>query len=263
MSDGYSEIQSAQCPIKLQKVENVKFSGEVRDFATFKYKFETIVVPNRPLYDIGLRLQEAVPTKHKHLVERFKLEQWQDMMSELEKNFGGSRQIVTSVLNEIDRMKIPSRDQQFVENIEKIRKIKRDLEAVNMSSVLEQESIIIKLENLLTDKIKDMWLVKAGEKGLLKQDTSSATRFNGFMDFLNDCKDMADWTITSNEALPTNARTKYSFVSSTLSTSSQENSKPGLSNKDSRFPCLACSADGCTDEQVVWSRCLAKFWSQK
>ena len=97
-----------------------------------------------------------------------------EMMDELDKNFGGSRQIVTSVLNEIDNMKIPTKDEQFIENIEKIQKIKRDLEAVKLSSVLEQESILIKLENLLTDKIKDMWLLKAEDKGLLKKNTPSA-----------------------------------------------------------------------------------------
>ena len=197
-------VPTSLCPIKLQKIDNVKFNGESRDFATFKHKFETIVVPNRPDHDIGLRLQDAVPSKHKHLVERFKLDQWKEMLDELDKNFGGSRQIVTSVLNEIDHMRVPTRDQEFIENIEKIKKIERDLQAVNLSNVLEQESILMKLENLLTDKIKDMWLLKAEDKGLLKKNTPSADRCKGFLEFLEGCKNMADWTIASNEALPAN-----------------------------------------------------------
>ena len=169
-------------------------------------------------------------------------------MDELHKRFGGSRQIVTSVLNEIDNMKIPTKDEQFIENIEKIQKIKRDLEAVKLSSVLEQESILIKLENLLTDKIKDMWLLKAEDKGLLKKNTPSADRCKGFLEFLEGCKDMADWTIASNEALPSNIKSKYSFVTTTLSTSSHMPADRTFAKNNSKFPCLACGANGCTDE---------------
>ena len=94
-----SSVPDSMCPIKLQKVDNIRFNGESRDFATFKYKFETIVVPNRPAHDIGLRLQDAVPDKHRHLVERFKLDQWKDMMNELDKNFRGSNQSILFIPN--------------------------------------------------------------------------------------------------------------------------------------------------------------------
>ena len=163
----------------------------------------------------------------------------------------GSRQIVSSILSEIDNMKVPTKDQQFIDNIEKINKIKRDIEAVELSSVLEQESILIKLENLLTNKVKDMWLLKAEDKGLLKKSTSSADRCKGFLEFLDGCKDMADWTIASNDALPASAKTKYSFVTTTLSTSLHDSSERSIAKKNTFFPCLACSADGCTDEEAT------------
>ena len=47
-----SNSTSASNAIKLAKAENVTFSGDPRDFATFKKDFETIVVPNRPPYEI-------------------------------------------------------------------------------------------------------------------------------------------------------------------------------------------------------------------
>ena len=75
----FSQLASA-CPIKLAKVENIDFSGEYRDFANFKRKFETIVVPNRDPADIGLRLRQALPTKHAHLIDNFEPSQWSEMM---------------------------------------------------------------------------------------------------------------------------------------------------------------------------------------
>ena len=62
---------------------------------------------------------------------------------------------------------------------------------------------------------------------------------------------MADWTITSNEALPSNAKTKYSFVTTTLSANLREPVDRSQNNKNAKYPCLACSADGCTDEKVT------------
>ena len=41
-------------PIKLEKPSPIKFSGQPRDFASFRRKFESIVIPNRAAADIGL-----------------------------------------------------------------------------------------------------------------------------------------------------------------------------------------------------------------
>ena len=44
-------------PIKLNKPDPIKFSGQPRDFATFRRDFEAIIVPNRSAADIGLYLK--------------------------------------------------------------------------------------------------------------------------------------------------------------------------------------------------------------
>ena len=62
---------------------------------------------------------------------------------------------------------------------------------------------------------------------------------------------MADWTIASNDALPASAKTKYSFVTTTLSTSSRDSVERPVVKKNSVYPCIACSADGCTDEAAT------------
>ena len=44
-------------PLKLQKPDSIKFSGGLRDIASFKENFESIVVLNRSAVDIGLCLK--------------------------------------------------------------------------------------------------------------------------------------------------------------------------------------------------------------
>ena len=48
---------AAPSPIKLEKASAISFSGEHRDFATFLRDFRTIVIPDRPDTEIGLRLR--------------------------------------------------------------------------------------------------------------------------------------------------------------------------------------------------------------
>ena len=56
MNDSGVTVREARdAPIKLEKTENLKFSGKSRDFAQFKSDFNDIVVPNRPDYEIGVR----------------------------------------------------------------------------------------------------------------------------------------------------------------------------------------------------------------
>ena len=74
------------------------------------------------------------------------------MMAELEKKFGGSRQIVTSVLKQLEKMKVPIKDEQLRDLIEELQKIERDMKEVDMVSSLAQKLILLKYENLLPDK---------------------------------------------------------------------------------------------------------------
>ena len=253
------------CPIKLEKAQSITFSGDARDFATFKRKFEEIIVPNRDKNEVSLRLEQAIPQKHRHLIERFKLGDWKGMMDALDDRFGGSRKIVTSILLEIDKMKVPHKDEQFIENVEKIKKMENDLEAVGLKETLEQETILMKLENLLPENVNQKWLTYAEDNDLLLKRSSTSERYKGFIKFLDKCYRQADWQITKNESLPAHVKTKYSFVSSSqFSQSFLINSKAEDldDSEDSveknhvqkilpKNPCLVCSQDGCTDEAAT------------
>ena len=73
----FKETESTT-PIKLNKPDPLKFSGQPRDFASFKKKFETIVVPNRSAVDIGVHLFQAIPTKHQHLVANVEIDNYKE-----------------------------------------------------------------------------------------------------------------------------------------------------------------------------------------
>ena len=84
-----SEVtKSTPAAVKLEKIEAFKFSGEYRDWASFKRKFTNIVIPNRDPQDIGLRLLQAIPHKHQHLIDNIDPGEHVKMMTELEKKFG-------------------------------------------------------------------------------------------------------------------------------------------------------------------------------
>ena len=67
-------------PLKLAKPDPIKFSGNPRDFASFKENFESIVVPNRSAADVGLYLKQAVPEKHKHLIKNIRPVDYKEMV---------------------------------------------------------------------------------------------------------------------------------------------------------------------------------------
>ena len=104
---------------KLAKVESIKFSGEYRDFAHFKKTFQTIVYPNRDPVEIGLRLLEAVPEKHRHLIDNINPEKYTEIMSKLEERVGRAWHIVSSCTNEIAGLSKPKSDEEYILFVEK------------------------------------------------------------------------------------------------------------------------------------------------
>ena len=108
--------------IKLGKAEQIMFTGNSRDFAAFKKDFQTIVVPNRAAVDTGYRLRQAIPQKHQHLIANVDVADYKKMLEILSKKFGTKRQVIDSIVNEIEKTKPIDRDNKFVEFVEKVEK---------------------------------------------------------------------------------------------------------------------------------------------
>ena len=125
-----ASMSSSTVAIKLAKAENITFSGDPRDFATFKKDFEAIVMPNRPDYEVGVRLRQAIPSRYKHLISNIDLADHAKMMDVLAGKFGTARQIVMHIMSDFENLKVPSDDKEFVTFVEKIEKADRDLTSV-------------------------------------------------------------------------------------------------------------------------------------
>ena len=234
-----SSSGSASTAIKLAKADNVTFSGDSRDFATFKKDFETIVVPNRPPYEIGVRLRQAVPDKYKHLLANIELHDHVQMMDKLAAKFGTARQIVMNIMADLEKLKTPSDDKQFVSFVEKIEKAHRDLVSVNHLGEIMTNPTMCKIEEKFPDLIKNEWL-----KVILEEDLKNKTskdKYEVMMDFLDKYKQMAEYQISSTET--SKSSTKYCFVTGKTFHASL---------KPVQFdPCLACNVDGATDLEAT------------
>ena len=235
-----SSPNTNNCPIKLSKIDNIDFSGEYRDFATFKKTFVQLVVSNRKVDDpeIGVRLVKAMPAKHKHLIENLDYSDYVGMMKILTEKFGKSQHIIGFCMKDIDKIKTPIDDESFIKFVESIEKVEKDLASVSLEDRLDHELMLTKIESRLPEKVKFRWREVKAEA----QDDKS---FKDLLDFLKKYKNMAEEEITSDKISPTSSKTKTSIVTGkTFTVSSIEKQKPEK-NRPSKL-CLACN-DGSTN----------------
>ena len=151
--------------MKLEKVESVKFDGEYRNYASFVRRFKLVVYPDRAASDIGVRLQQALPARFKHLLENHDLDDYEGMLETLDKKFGKHKHIVSSCVSEIELMKKPNSDETYITMVEKLEKIQTDLKAIDVGSKLDHEEIIGKIEERLPDKVRMKWSSTALSSG--------------------------------------------------------------------------------------------------
>ena len=181
-------------PIKLNKPDPIKFSGQPRDFATFRRDFEAIIVPNRAAVDIGLYLKQAVPPKDVHLLANVDLENHKEMMSILASKYGCTRRVVDSIIVDIDKLKVVATDKLFIEFVEKIERIHRDVKTLKLIDEIANATVISKLEAKLPVIIYKDWsdLVVEGDF----DEKSSKEKFESFMAFLSKKKKVVEYQLS-------------------------------------------------------------------
>ena len=63
LSSETSHAVARALPLKVEKPEAVKFSGNSRDFASFRRDCMAIIVPNRGDAEIGLHFKQGIPNQ--------------------------------------------------------------------------------------------------------------------------------------------------------------------------------------------------------
>ena len=247
---------SKASPIKLNKPDPIKFSGQPKDFATFKRDFEVIIVPNRSAADVGLYLKQAIPAKDLHLLANVDLEKHGDMMDILAQEFGTTRQVVDSVITEIEKLKLVTTDRMFIDFVEKLERIHRDLTTVKMIEEVANATVIGKLESKLPVVVNQEWtravIKEKYDKKLSKE------KYEYFMKFLAEQKEMVKYHMSdARSSVGHKTQTQTSFVTGL---SSKVNIKPDYNRSASASkpsepkyvmkPCIACD-DGATNIESI------------
>ena len=170
-----------------------------------------IVVPNRSQTEVGLRLRQAVPKEHRHLLDNIALEAYTQMFVVLNEEFGTADRVVNSILGEIKRLKAPGDDKAFVAFVEKIEHAARDLEAVNLLAEIVNQPTIADITEKFTDMIKYGWHEVLENKNLLTK--CSKTIYTEMMAFLQRKKRTAQHNISQGELSA--SKNRYCAVSYT------------------------------------------------
>ena len=224
-------------PIKI-KLPAVKFSGLPRDFASFKKEFQEIVIPGRLDTEIGALLRDAVPEKHKHLLRNLDLNNHAEAMDILQQEFGKPEHVMSWVVGELSRLKPATTDKLFVEFVDKVERICRDLEAVGMKKDMMNARMISDIVSKLPPVIAQKWAEYKVKNKV--GDQSSEKHFEEMYDFMQEYKKVTKNLNPEHQSANPIASTRFCFVTGQTHLAQQPPPQP-----ISRKSCLVC--DGSTN----------------
>ena len=253
--------------IKMNKIECPKFSGYPRDYAQFKKEFEAVVaVPGRQDNEVGVQLRNAVPRRFVHLVNNFELADWKGMLKALTAEFGASYLVVDDVVAQIERIKPVVNDKSFLDFVEKLEKIQRDLKALDLIEEIANSAMIGKLEAKLPHLVYRDW-----SKDVIATDLNnkpSKLKFEKLMEFLTLTKRQVKYSgADARQSSGNTARTQTNtcFVTGTTYVADSKTSVVPRGEQDKSVnlkPCLICSSDGATNlESSLHPMSTCQVWS--
>ena len=260
--------------VKFKKISPPKFSGLYRDFPKFKRNFNSIVaVEGRSDIEIGATLKESIPKKHEHLIDNLPVENHQEMMKILTKKFGSSRFIVDEIVSQIRGMKPVTTDRMFIEFVETIDRIHRDLVELDMEAEIATTNMVTEIERKLPNSIRIKWSDEFMEEDV---ERSSKEMFDAFMKFLLKTQRKVEFhsldTKQSQGQNQNKSFTNNSYVCGTAAGQGGGGNRQagygGINNNNKNkpikpfFPCLACNVDGVTNlESTTHSMDTCDIWN--
>ena len=196
-------------PIKI-KLLAVKFSGLPRDFASFKKEFQEIVIPGRLDTEIGALLRDAVPEKHKHLLRNLDLSNHTGAMDIFQQEFGKPEDVMSWVVGELNGLKPDTSDKLFMEFVDKVERICRDLEAVDMKKDLMNARMISDIVSKLPPVIAQKWAEYKVKNKV--GDQSSEKHFEEMYEFMQEYKKVTKNLNPEHQSANPIASTRLCFV---------------------------------------------------
>ena len=168
------------------------FSGEIRDFPPFIGHFKAVIKANNTHpADAAYFLKEAVPRQFDSIFDDVDFLNYDDMMSAVTKNFGSKSVLTTDALNQIEKMEVIQSDEEFLEFVGKLERIKFNMSTIDCLEEISNFTVIGKLENMLPSNISQRWVETVIDEKLTNK--SSKEMFTRLMSFLDTSKEMVKY----------------------------------------------------------------------
>ena len=185
-----------------------------------------VIVPGRSNPEIGALLREGLNTKEKNLLRNNDMAEYMEALDILQNEYGKPALVINDVNADLNKLKPitgEKADQSFLDFVEKVENICRDMETVGRSGDLKNGHMINVLVSKLPVKIAQDW---ANARQKKKMDTMvSEDIFRELMEFLKSEKEVTKGLLHMQETSNDKPRTRSSYVTGQTFTVSQKLSK--------------------------------------
>ena len=262
-------VSTKSTPIKV-RLNTPKFSGRSRDFAIYKMEFMDVIVPGRSDPEIGALLREGLNTKEKNLLRNNDMADYREALDILQNEYGKPEMVISDVNADLNKLKPPigeKADQGFINFVEKIENICRDMETVSRSGDLKNGHMIDILVRKLPAKVAQDW-VEHKQKEKLGSMVSEDI-FRELMDFLKAKKEVTKELLHKQESSVDKSKTHSSYVTGQSFTIQQQRASPRYpKNGDKRFGhaeplCVACKGSKNPQDAKHWTTECEKWKNLK
>lgn len=150
--------KSGNKKVKLKPFDPPRFTGNVRDWPTFKKTFDKLVVPQYGTEPYALL--QCLESEAKELVRGVE-DDFSAMMSRLEEEYSHTGRILESILGDIRKLKpIPEgANKSMIEAVNTIERCWLDLKKLNLESELSNNTNLVMIEKLLPPNLKREWII--------------------------------------------------------------------------------------------------------
>ena len=167
--------------LKMDRIQTPKYTGKAEDFASWKERFCALVPHGRDQAEVSVLLEQAIPEGKRYLL-RGCGQDYNKMLDVLQKELAPTRDVVNAVNLQLSKLKriTPDEkesDRKFVQMVEIIEKIVRDLQGIDRLSAIAYCNTIQDMERKLPHLVKTDWYKLKRNENL--EDSTSFLKFWG------------------------------------------------------------------------------------
>ena len=260
-------VSNKSTPIKV-RLNTPKFSGKSRDFAIYKKEFMDVIVPGRSDPEIGALLREGLNTKEKNLLRNNDMADYGEALDILQNEYGKPEMVISDVNADLNKLKPPigeKADQGFINFVEKVENICRDMETVSRAGDLKNGHMIDVLVRKLPAKVAQDWAEHIQKEKLGSMDSEDI--FRELMDFLKAKKEVTKYLLHKQETSADKSKTHSSYVTGQSFMVQQQRDPPKHSKNSFGTPleplCVACKGSKNPQDARHWTTDCEKWKNLK